>query len=176
MTTFELLSVFIAAVAALINLGAFVFVGLQVRHAVGQSRKAAADTEFERRRQCKRDTIEAARATVKYREQLKAKLPWNDRDATQVKAYLDEAEGDDETKLAIRAYLDYLEMLAVGANEGVLDVETLSRMSGSRILAVADNYQPYIVRRRQELKAVPLLRAGTAGQLDPGPAQKAVRN
>lgn len=53
----------------------------------------------------------------------------------------------------VRAYLDYLEMLAVGVNSDVLDLETLARISGGRVVAVWANYAGYIERRRRELNS-----------------------
>jgi hypothetical protein len=155
-SVFELWTLVFTAVTTAVNVIALGFVGVQIRYAARQTKRAAQDQEAEHLRQRRRDTVEAVRATTQYRERLKAPLPWNDRDGIQVKKFLDEAEGDPAKLVSIRAYLDYLEMLAVGVNEGVFDLPTLSRSSGGRILAVADNYTEYIERRRKELGSATL--------------------
>jgi hypothetical protein len=143
-------------VTAIGGLGSLIFVGVQLRRGAIETRNAALAEEKERLRQRKRQTIEAVAATARYRQEMKTALPWNDRDAATVRAFLDEAENDDKARSAIRAYLDYLEMLAVGVNEGVLDVDTLARIHGGRIVAIAANYAGYIDRRREEMGSVTL--------------------
>ena len=156
MNTYELLSVVIAAVAALINLSALVFIGMQVHHLMSESRRTALAQEAESARQRKRDTIEAAITTFQQRTRLKVALPWNDRNAADVDKFLEMAEQDDAVRAAIREYLDYLELLGAGVVSGVLDVDVITRIWGGRILAVAANYAPYIERRRKELGSTTL--------------------
>ncbi|WP_327001300.1 DUF4760 domain-containing protein [Dactylosporangium sp. NBC_01737] len=151
MSPFEWVTTALGVATLVIGIGSLLFVGVQLRQGAKETRKAAFAEEEERARQRKRETIDAVAKTARYRQELKAALPWNDRDAASVKRFLEEAENDPKTKAAIRAYLDYLEMLAVGANEGVLDVDTLARIHGGRIVAIATNYAEYIDRRREEL-------------------------
>ena len=153
MNTYEWTSSIISTIAALINLGALVFISMQVRHVMTESRKAANSQEAERARQRRRDTIDAVMATSRQHARLKSALPWNERDPEVVRLFLDEAEKDHVKRSAVREYLDYLELMAVGVVEEVLDLETITRMSGGRIIAVADNYAPYIERRRLELSS-----------------------
>jgi hypothetical protein len=150
---YEWSSSIISAIAATINLGALVFVGMQVRNAASESRRAAEYQEAEGQRQRKRDTINAVIATSQQRDKLKTALPWNDRDAVEVADFLRQVEQDQDRRAAVRAFLDYLEMIAAGVNDGVFDVETVSRTFGGRIVAVASNYAPYIELRRRELNS-----------------------
>jgi len=143
----------LGGVTAVLGLGSLIFVGIQVRQSAIETRNAALAEEAERIRERKRDTLAAISATVKYRQEMKSVLPWNDRDAGTVRVFLAEAENDDKARHAVRAYLDYMEMLAVGVNEDVLDISTLARMQGGRIVAIATNYADYIDRRRRELKS-----------------------
>jgi len=142
-----------AVVAAVINLGALVFVGVQVRHVISESRRNASNQELERVRQRKRDTIDAVMATAQHHADLKAVLPWNDRDQEVVKRFLEEIEADDSKRNVVRKYLDYIELVAVGVMEDVFDLETVTRLSGERFIAVAKNYLPYMERRRRELNS-----------------------
>lgn len=151
MSLFEWVTVIIGGVTAIVGIGSLIFVGMQLRQNAIEARDATLAAEVERRRQRKRETMEAIAASARYRQELKAGLPWNDRDAEVVREFLDKAETDDATKGSVRAYLDYLEMLAAGVNEDVLDAELLARISGARIIAVANNYSIYIDRRRKEL-------------------------
>jgi hypothetical protein len=152
----------LAGVTAILGLGSLIFVGIQVRRGATETRHAALAEEAERLRQRKRETINAVAATAKYRQEMKSALPWNDRDAATVKAFLAEAENDDKARHAVRAYLDYVEMLAAGVNEGVFDLSTLARMQGGRIVAIAANYSDYIDRRRGELNSPTLYSELTA--------------
>jgi hypothetical protein len=153
MSLFEWMTTTLGGVTAVLGLASLIFVGIQVRQNAIEARNAALAEEAERLRQRKRETMAAISATARYRQEMKSVLPWNDRDAATVRVFLDEAENDDQARHAVRAYLDYMEMLAVGVNEGVLDISTLARMQGGRIVAIVTNYADYIDRRRRELNS-----------------------
>jgi hypothetical protein len=157
-TRFEFWSIGVASAATVINLAAVLFVGVQVRQAAVQSRRATLAQQEEWVKARKRATVEFYMSTEPLNSRLKAALPFLDRNAEAAAEFLEAAERDPDAAAAIRAYLDYLETLAAGANEGVLDLSTIDRMTGSRIVAVAANYAPYIERRRGELGAPGLYR------------------
>jgi hypothetical protein len=48
----------------------------------------------------------------------------------------------------IADYLTYFEMLATGVNTDVFDLDIIERLAGTRILAIAANYQTWIEFRR----------------------------
>ncbi len=151
MSPFEWSTTVLGGVTAVVGLASLIFLARQVRLNAVEIRNAAAAEQAERIRQRKRETTVAVIETIRYRQELKNALPWNDRDASTVEAFLNEAENDEHKLQAVRAYLDYVEMLAASANESVLDVGMLERMQGGRILAIANNYSGYIRRRRAEL-------------------------
>jgi Domain of unknown function (DUF4760) len=153
LSAFERVTLLLALLGTAINLAALSFLGIQVRSASAQAKHATAEQVAEHTRQQRRDTIEAANRTARYREELKAALPWDDRDKAKVEEFLANAEKDVQARRPIRAYLNYFEMLAVGVHQGVFDLSTLTRISGGSIIAVATNYASYIERRREELNA-----------------------
>lgn len=138
-------------VTTVINVAALVFVGAQVllaRQAIRHSSEAQG-REWDRLR--KQATIEASIATAQYREDLKAVLPWNDRDPKIVSAFLAEI-GNDHAKLTpIREYFNHLTDLAVGVKQEVFDLETLSMIEGGRIIDTAASFRPYFEQVRREL-------------------------
>lgn len=138
-------------ITAAINLAALVFLGAQVmlaRRALMETSKAQ-QQEWERQR--KKASIEASISTARYREELKAVLPWNDRDPEEVAAFLKEVNGNHARLAPLRQYLNHLEDIAVGIEQEVFDLKTISRLSGGRIIDTVTNYAPYIANVRQEL-------------------------
>ncbi|MFB9686127.1 DUF4760 domain-containing protein [Amycolatopsis plumensis] len=126
---------------------------MQVRHAARESLRADRNLEDERRRQRKKDTIDAMVSSSRQWEEFRMALPWNDRDKENVQAYLQHIERKPAARAPVRNYLDFLEVVAVGVNSGVFDIDTVSRMVDGRILAVTENYMPYINLRRDELRS-----------------------
>lgn len=139
------------AIAIAINLAALVFLGAQVMLARKALTDAAGGQRQEWERQRRKSSIEASIATARYRESLKAVLPWNDRDPKGVTAFLEDAKGDHEKLAPLRQYLNHLENLAIGVKQGVFDLETISMIQGSRTIDVVTNYGPYIEGIRREL-------------------------
>jgi hypothetical protein len=138
-------------ITALINLAALIFVGAQVQLARRTLRESTRKQEQEWLRLRRQATIEMSASTEQYREELKAQLPWNDRDPKEVAAFLEERKGDHGRLTPVRAYLNHLEDLAVGVKAGVYDVEVISMLSGARIIATAASYAGYIQNIRLEL-------------------------
>jgi len=137
-------------ISAAINFAALVFLGAQVmlaRRALGETAKAQ-QQEWERQR--KKASIEASVSTARYREALKAVLPWNDRDPEEMAAFLKEVNGDHAKLYPVREYLNHLVDIAVGVKQGVFDLDTISMLEGGRIIDVVASYAPYIESVRQE--------------------------
>lgn len=134
-----------------INFAALVFLGAQVMLARRALKETAAAQQQEWERQRKKATIEASVSTARYREALKAVLPWNDRDPQEVAAFLKEADGDHAKLTAVRGYLNHLVDIAVGIKQGVFDLETISMLEGNRIIDIVASYTPYIESVRKEL-------------------------
>jgi hypothetical protein len=152
-STFEWWTTIISFATGAMSFAALVFLGIQLRQARREAREGATRLEDERRRRRKKETIEAIASTTELRLRLKKALPWNDGDEAEVKAFLKDAESDHQKKEDIRAYLDYLELLAVGVNKNVLDLETLVSISGRRIMAISHNYGDYIANLREDLNS-----------------------
>jgi hypothetical protein len=142
----------ITITATAINLLALIFLGAQVMLARRALRDTAAAQQQEWDRQRKQATIEVSVSTSRYREGLKAVLPWNDRDPEKMAAFLAGIDRSPEKLAAVREYLNHMEDLAVGVKQGVFDLETISMLDGSRIMDIAVSYAPYIENIRRMLK------------------------
>lgn len=57
----------------------------------------------------------------------------------------------EESITKIIPYLNKLEYLAVGVNEGVFDFQTMNRLAGVRLVRIYKTFQPYIENRRNEI-------------------------
>jgi Domain of unknown function (DUF4760) len=143
----------IATIATAINFAALIFLGAQVMQARRAMDDAAKGQEQEWDRQRKKASLDALVATQEYRASLKASLPWNDRDPSNVAAFLEEAKEDHEKLALVRRYLNSLEDLAIGVKQGVYDLEIIYLSEGERITTTVENYQPYIQGIREELKS-----------------------
>lgn len=138
-------------ITTVINFAALVFLGAQVmlaRNALKETAKGQAQ-EWERQR--RKSTLDALVATSRYRESLKAVLPWNDRDPEVVAEFLKTANGNHQKLGPLRAYLNHLEDLAVGVKRNIFDLETIDISEGSRIIDTVACYAPYIESIRREL-------------------------
>jgi hypothetical protein len=119
------------------------------RRALRETSKAQQE---EWKRQRKKSSIEASISTARYREELKAVLPWNDRDPEEVAAFLKEVNGNHARLAPLRQYLNHLENTAIGVEQKVFDLKTISRLEGGRIIDTFTNYAPYIENVRKELR------------------------
>jgi hypothetical protein len=139
------------AITAAINLAALIFLGGQVMLARQALKAAAVAQQEEWKRQRKKASLEASVSTSKYREALKADLPWNDRDPEEVATFIKKAAGNHARLAPIREYLNHLNATAVGVKQGVFDLETISMLQGKRIIDITVSYAPYIESIRKEL-------------------------
>jgi hypothetical protein len=137
-------------VTAVINLAALVFLGAQVMFARRALKETSEGQQDEWNRQCKKASIEVSISTARYREELRAFLPWNDRDPEEVASFLKATNGDREKLSPVRRYLNHMEDVAVGVRQGVFRLETISMLQGSRIIDTVASYKPYIKYVRQE--------------------------
>jgi Domain of unknown function (DUF4760) len=140
-------------VTAGINLAALVFLGAQVMLARQAIKETADAQNKEWERQRKRSTLEALVSTAQYREELKAVLPWNDRDPKEMARFFEKYKDDHSKLWPVREYLNHLEDLAVGVKQGVFDLETIIMADGNRILDVVVSYGPHIERVRREIES-----------------------
>jgi Domain of unknown function (DUF4760) len=152
MTQYEVLSLWIAGVAAFVGICAGIFVGMQVMQAAKNTRLAteAQQREWDLRR--REASIQFYMATLDFRDARKTTLP-HDKDGPAVARLIEEAKDDTATQGIIRSHLSYYEMLAMGVNTGVLDEEIVNRSGGMSVLAAWQNYMPWIEKRRRELDA-----------------------
>jgi hypothetical protein len=141
----------IAIVTGAVNIAAAVFVGMQVRLAVVQNRTSSDLQQRQWDMERKRATINFLLSTIELRKALKAALPYSDRLPNVAARAIARAQANQESAVAIRSYLDYLENFSTGVNLGVLDLEVADRNGGGRIIAMFQNYRLYIERRRVEL-------------------------
>lgn len=74
-------------ITAAISFAVLVFLGAQVMHARRALKETARGQQQEWERQRKKAAIEASVSTARYREALKAVLPWNDRDPEKMAAF-----------------------------------------------------------------------------------------
>lgn len=151
MTTFERWSLVIAAAGVAVNMVLFIVFALQLielRHQVKQSKDA---TQLDHARRRAQATIAFYQSTLEKRESLRGVLPY-DGDAAAIAAVTSRVmlEGG-ELQSIITGYIGLFELLAMGINVGVFDIDVLERMAGTRVRALATNYGPWINARREEL-------------------------
>jgi Domain of unknown function (DUF4760) len=150
MTPYEISTVSIASLAVLVNLGALIFLAMQVRQAVDTAKRADLNRLDEWARQKRESTMQFYMSTVQSREKYKTALP-SDRDADGIKKLIEDSLNDAETHYAIRVYINYMEMVSTGVNSGVLDVDVIDRMMS--IVPAWNNYWPWIKRQREKFDA-----------------------
>ena len=148
-----LASLIVAIATGLVNLSAAIFVGFQVRLAALQHRNSSDLQQRQWDMERKRATIDFILSTIELRKKLKAALPDFDRSPGTAARVIEQAESDSEAAMAIGSYLDYLENFATGVNLGVLDIEVADRNGGGRIMAMADNFKPFIEKHRKGMNA-----------------------
>jgi hypothetical protein len=148
LSIFERTSIAISSFSALLSLVGLLFVGIQVRRAAKQAKEAANAQQEEWIRRRKQATIEFLTNTMTLSNELKTALPYLDRTPSAATRLIARADKDEAIAKAIRSYLDYLENVATGVNEGVLDVGVVDRANGGRIIDMATNYASYIQHRR----------------------------
>jgi hypothetical protein len=149
-TTFEKVSVGLAALAIVVNLGVLVVLIFQLRGLRQQIESAADEARDRNTRERRRETMEVYAATLSKRIELRDDID-QDRDAEAIARRVErlkKAKSSEEERDAILDYLNYWEMLAAGVNEKILDYETASLIARGKIIAIYENYGPYIEWRR----------------------------
>jgi len=145
----DILSSSIAFVGLVVNIAFLVVLVKQL----GVMRKQIDDASnvfvSEQRRIRRQSTLEVIAQTQQYRYDLSKVLP-AERDIASVTAFVDEAFADPEKHRLLRNYLNYYENLAAGINSGVYDLKMVARTFGTVLLNIAQAYEPYISRRRDE--------------------------
>ena len=152
-------------VQAITGAGAFVigFIGLlavyvQISRARGEAQIAYDRQNIERVRVKKHETLDFARTTLDFRYSTWSELA-DDFSAEEValmieRAYVDESSGPDHDGSSslnkALEYLGLLETFAIGIFQEVYDAETAYQLYASRLIAVFQNYEPLILRRRAD--------------------------
>jgi hypothetical protein len=138
-------------VTAAINFAALIFLAAQVMLARNALRDSSKSQEEEWGRRRRKAAIDMSMSMSAYRASLSAALPWNDRSAEEVAAFLKEADGQHVKLEPVRQYLNHLEDVAVGVKQNVFDIDTIYMLDGRRIIDTVANYMPYILGVRKEL-------------------------
>ena len=155
MTDFERWQLALAVVGAAVNLLLFAFVIVQVRLLRRQVVDAGDAVRMDHDRRKKESTLDFYAGTIDKRSSFREALP-NDRDAQAISDLITpliEQASNSTSNRMVAEYLNYLELLAVGVNLDIYDFETINRLAGGRIIAVANNYAPWIEHRRATLNA-----------------------
>lgn len=148
MTQFETLSVVIGAAGVVINLILFIMFALQLRALRRQIAVAEEATRLDHDRRRKQATLDFYTATLEKRAALRDLLPY-DRDADAIRDLIRDIKSEDDGRgKEITNYLSLFEGLAAGVNSGVYDLDTIERVAGGRIRAIAHNYKSWIDSRR----------------------------
>jgi hypothetical protein len=147
-TSFERLSLVAAFTAIAVNVIVFVAFVWQLRYLGKQVRDASTATQLDHDRRRKQATIEFYTDLLTMRAALSDHVPY-DRDAAAVAELLTRAaNGDDIATRAILEHLSLYELFAAGVRTDVFDFSVAWRTAGNRIVAIMDNYRPWIDERR----------------------------
>jgi Domain of unknown function (DUF4760) len=99
--------------------------------------------------------MEAFSTTMDARRQLRSILP-GDIDAAKIEALVTEIRSGTGAATQEQAVADYLglwENLAAGVNTGVLDLEMVDRIAGTRVMRLSENYEEWIAWRRRSWRS-----------------------
>jgi len=120
----------------------------QIRHT-----QQATLQDHERRR--KQATLEFYASTHDRQAKMIRIMP-NVMDVDAIAALIQPAiqEGDGDAAARISSYLTLYEYLAAGVRADVFDLDVINQAAGAQIVAIAQNYLPYIQHRR-ELHDIP---------------------
>lgn len=148
-TTYEEWSLIAAFTSVLVNLVLFrVFAG-QLRELRHQTSNAQNESVRDHDRRRKQASIEFYATTLEARERFKHELP-EDRDAQAIRTLISTPDAHQgETFHVLREYLSLFELLATGVNSEVFDVNVMTDIAGGRLLAIRDNYWPWIEERKR---------------------------
>lgn len=157
MSTYETLSVIVAALALPVSTVVLILLIQQIRllaRQVDDARQAinssTLETEQENKRKRERATIQFIAATMAKLDETYDQVPASGSDA--IAAFIDKAAVRESAEFrALRNYLNYIEDLSVGINLGVFDPEILNRTIGPRMLRAWDAYEAWILKERNDL-------------------------
>lgn len=140
-----------AAIGTILSvLVAVAAVAAQLRGVAMQLRQGAAITAADHTRRRAQATIEFYLATMDRRNELRDRLA-DDRDGDAVAllvARIKRRGIHSRHGHAVRAYLNLWEALGVGVAADVYDKAVVEALTGGRVIAIWDNYEPFIAWRR----------------------------
>lgn len=107
-------------------------------------------TRLDHDRRRRQATLEYLTATLDRRARyLETGIP-EERDAEAISRMVQAAlDGDGESHARISGYLHVYNMLAVGAEADIFDIEVVDQVMGGTIRAIATNYRPWMEYRRE---------------------------
>jgi hypothetical protein len=149
-TTFEIWSLAIGAISASISLALLVVVAFELFALRRQLNETFAAEERRHAAELKRATMDVFTATMNARYELRSNLP-DDTDVDAIQRFVEEVMTEPPQSAGNRAlvrYLGYWENVALGVNVRALDLEMIYRLSGARIVRLAELYDPWIRWRR----------------------------
>lgn len=136
----------LAAISAAINLGALIFVGLQVRLAASTAADSSAARTAQWDQDKQRATMEFYQTSLVQRADFHSELP---SDPGEIKKVIQSAKTNPSTDAKIGGYLNYHELLATGVNLGILDEKFIVEFARNSIVEVWDTYQPWVAAQRK---------------------------
>jgi hypothetical protein len=151
-TRYELLSAASSIGALVIGLATLVALLWQLRLLVKQVALAANATRLDHERRRRQATLDFYATTLAKRSELRAVLPY-DRNVAGVHALLARAvDEEDEAGNAITGYLSLFESLGAGVRDDVYSFPVVEAVAGGRVLAIVENYRPWIEDRRRHFQ------------------------
>lgn len=129
------------AIGTAINFIALIFLALQVRFAVKEAREAA-------KANAREWSLRFYLETVDRRDTYRLQLP-PDRDAAAIQRVIRKALRNRHQDAVVRTYLGWHELLATAVNTGFLDEAVVDKFDGPAIIAVAENYDAWVVHERE---------------------------
>lgn len=148
----DVLSLLIAFGSMIAGVWAVVYVGRQVKQGAENTKAATEERVKEAAQRRREETMRFYMASVEAREHHETYLP-GDREAEKIAALIESAPDDPAIDPAIRVYLSYLEILAIGVNEEVLDIGIVDLFAGGALIAVVTNYKKWIDQQRANLRS-----------------------
>lgn len=152
MSQYEIMSLWIALGSMVAGVGAVVYVGRQVMQSAANTKAATEERVKEAAQRRREETMRFYLASVEARERHETYLP-GDRETDKIADLIARATDNPDEEAAIRVYLSYLEILAIGVNEDVLDIGIVDLFAGGALIAVVSNYGSWIEEQRRELNA-----------------------
>lgn len=151
MTQFETWSVVLGSATVISNLTLFLVFYLQLKELRQQVHDSRKSTERDHNRRRAQATVEFYEATLAQRFATSSQLP-RDRDKDGIAEVIRGAvSGDLNLAHGITEHLNLWELVATGVGMDIFDFETMYRIAGGRVIAMADNYQDWINLRREVL-------------------------